>query len=139
MIPQQHARAAMSFLMAAALFGCSAPPVAQTGVKVTDIEVGRRVGADKTIGDKTDSFRPADTFYVSVRTEGSGTSATLTARWTYQDGQVIDESRQTIAPGGTAAVTEFHVSRPEGWPTGGYKVEVLLNGASAGSKDFRVT
>jgi hypothetical protein len=128
----------MSFLMAAALFGCSAPPpVAQTGVKVTDIDVGRSVGADKTIGDKTDSFRPADTFYVSIRTEGSSPTATLTARWTYQDGQVVDESRQTIAPSG-GAVTEFHLSNPDGWRTGAYKVEVLLNGASAGTKDFRV-
>jgi len=42
MMLQQHARVVMSFLMAAALFGCSAPPpVAQTGVKVTDIDVGR--------------------------------------------------------------------------------------------------
>lgn len=140
MMLQPYARVAFGFLMAAALFSCSAPPpVAQTGVKVTDIDVGRSVGADKTIGDKTDSFRPADTFYVSIQTEGSSPSATLTVRWTYQDGQMVDESRQTIASSGGAAVTEFHVSKPDGWPTGGYKVEVLLNNVSAGTKDFRVT
>jgi hypothetical protein len=140
MMLKQQARVAMGFLMVVALFGCSAPPpVTQAVVKVTDIDVGRSAGADKTIGDKTDSFRPADTFYVSVRTEGSATSATLTARWTYQDGKVIDESKQTIAPSGSAAVTEFHLAKPDGWPTGGYKVEVLLNGASAGTKDFRVS
>ena len=136
----QDARVVVSLLLAVALFGCSASkPSVQTGVKVTDIDVGRSVGADKTIGDKTDSFRPADTFYVSIQTEGSSPSATLTVRWTYQDGQMVDESRQTIAPSGGAAVTEFHVSKPDGWPTGGYKVEVLLNSVSAGTKDFRVT
>ena len=136
----QYARLAISLPLAVALFGCSASkPAVQTGVKVTDIDVGRSVTADKTIAEKTDSFRPADTFYVSVKTDGSGSSVILTASWTYQDGQVVDESRQTIAPTGSATVTEFHLSKPDGWPAGGYKVEVLLNGISAGTREFKVT
>jgi len=106
----QYARIVVSLPLAVALFGCStSKPAVQTGVKVTDIDVGRSLTADKTIGEKTDSFRPGDTFYVSVKTDGSGPSATLTARWTYQDGQVVDESRQDIAASGSAAVTEFHL------------------------------
>ena len=136
----QHVRALVSVSLAVALFGCAAfKPAAQTAVTVTDIDVGRSVTADKTIAETTDSFRPADTFYVSVKTDGSGPSATLTARWTYQGGQVVDESRQNIAPTGSAAVTEFHLSKPDGWPAGGYTVEVLLNGTSAGTRDFKVT
>lgn len=136
----QCARVVVSLLLSVALFGCSASkPAAQAGVKVTDIEVGRSVTAEKTIAEKTDSFRPADTFYVSVKTDGSGPTATLTARWTYQDGQVVDESKQNIASTGSAAVSEFHLSKPDGWPEGGYKVEVLLNGTSAGTRDFKVT
>ena len=136
----QYARLATSLLLGVALFACSASkPAVQTGVKVTDIDVGRSVTADKTIAEKTDSFRPADTFYVSVKTDGSGPSATLTARWTYEDGQVVDESRQNITPTGSATVTEFHMSKPDGWPAGGYKVEVLLNGISAGTREFKVT
>jgi len=135
----QFARVAGGLLLAAAFFGCSASkPAVQTGVKVTDIDVGRSVTADKTIADKTDSFRPADTFYVSVKTDGSSPNITLSARWTYQDGQVVDESSQNIAPTGGASVTEFHLSKPDGWPAGGYKVEVLLNGASAGTREFKV-
>ncbi len=137
-MPQQHFRIATSFLLAVILYGCSPrPPAAESGMKVTDITVGRSVGADKTITDKTESFKPSDTFYVSVKTEGSAPSATLTARWTYQDGQVVNESTQTIAPTGGAA-TEFHVSKPNAWPAGNYKVEILLNGTSAGTKNFRV-
>ena len=136
----QYARVVISLPLAVALFGCSASkPAVQPGVKITDIDVGRSVAADKTIAEKTGSFRPADTIYVSVKTDGSGPSATLTARWTYEDGQVVDESRQNIAPTGSATVTEFHLSKPDGWPAGGYKVEVLLNGASAGTRDFKVT
>ena len=136
----QYARVLAGLLLAAVPFGCSASkPAVETGVKVTDIDVGRSVTADKTIAEKTDSFRPADTFYVSVKTDGSGPSATLTARWTYEDGQVVDESRQNITPTGSATVTEFHMSKPDGWPAGGYKVEVLLNGISAGTREFKVT
>ena len=136
----QSTRVLVGLLLAAASFGCSASkPPAQTGVKVTHIDVGRSVTADKTIAEKTDSFRPADTFYVSVETDGSSPHVTLSARWTYQDGQVVDESRQDIVPTGRATVTEFHLSKPDGWPAGGYKVEVLLNGASAGTREFKVT
>jgi len=136
----QSTRVLVGLLLTAASFGCSAskPPV-QTGVKVTHIDVGRSVTAEKTIAEKTDSFRSTDTFYVSVATDGSGPSATLTARWTYHDGQVVNESGQNISPAGSATVTEFHVSKPDGWPAGGYKVEVLLNGASAGTREFKVT
>jgi hypothetical protein len=135
-----YARIIVSLSLVVAFFGCSSSKKAvETGVKVTDIAVGRSVTADKAIAEKTDSFRAADTFYVSVKTAGSGPNATLTARWTYEDGQVVDESKQNITPTDGTTVTEFHLSKPDAWPTGGYKVEVLLNGTSAGTRDFKVS
>jgi hypothetical protein len=136
-----RARAVLLIVVTVALAACSrsAPPGDATaqGVRVTDVNLGRSLNADKTIGDNTSSFRPIDTIYASVVTEGSAPSATLKARWTYQDGQLVDESTQTIAPTGKA-MTEFHISKPDGWPTGKYKLEVTLNGASAGTEDFEV-
>ena len=108
-----------------------------TAVRVSKIDMGRSLAADKTINDKTDSFKPNDTIYASILTEGAAPTATLKARWTYQDGQAVNESTQSIAPTGDAR-TEFHISKPNGWPTGKYKLEVLLNGSSAGTKDFEV-
>jgi hypothetical protein len=99
--------------------------------------MGRSLTADKTISDKTDSFKPNDTIYASIATEGTAATATLKARWTYQDGQAVNESTQTIAPTGDTR-TEFHVSKPDGWPPGKYKLEVFLNGSSAATKDFEV-
>jgi len=107
------------------------------GVRVSRIDMGRSLTADKTINDKTDSFKPNDTIYASIATEGTAATATLKARWTYQDGQAVNESTQTIAPTGDAR-TEFHVSKPDGWPTGKYKLEIFLNGFSAATKDFEV-
>jgi len=107
------------------------------GVRVSQIDMGRSLTADKTINDKTDSFKPTDTIYASILTEGAAPAATLKARWTYQDGQAVKESTQTIAPTGDAR-TEFHISKPDGWPTGKYKLEVFLNDSSAATKDFEV-
>jgi hypothetical protein len=108
-----------------------------TVVRVSHIDMGRSLTADKTINDKTDSFKPNDTIYASIATEGTAASATLKARWTYQDGQSVNESTQTIAPTGDAR-SEFHISKADGWPPGKYKLEVFVNGSSAATKDFEV-
>ena len=107
------------------------------GVRVSQIDMGRSLNADKTISDNSTSFKANDTIYASIATAGTAATATLKARWTYQDGQVVNESTQTIAPTGDAR-TEFHISKPDGWPTGKYKLEVFLNGSSAATKDFEV-
>jgi hypothetical protein len=36
-------------------------------------------------------------------------------------------------------VTEFHVTKPDGWPKGSYKVEVFLNGNSVETESFKVS
>jgi hypothetical protein len=138
---RSRAQAALLIVLSLGLAACSRPApsggAATQGVRVTDVNLGRTLNADKTVADNTTSFRPIDTIYASVVTEGSSSSAALKARWTYQDGQLVDESVRTIAPTGKAT-TEFHVSKPDGWPTGKYKVEVSLDGAPAGTKDFEV-
>ena len=108
-----------------------------TTVKVTDVTLGRAIGGDKAISDRTDSFRPNDTIYASVMTDGSAPSATLRAKWTFEDGQTVDESSRAIAPNNRER-TEFHISKPNGWPAGKYKLEVFLNDQSAETKTFEV-
>ncbi len=116
----------------------TANEVAAPGVvRVTQLDLGRSLAADKGIADKTTDFRPTDTIYLSVETDGSAPQASLAARWTYQDGQVVKESNENIAPTGKAR-TEFHISKPDGWPLGKYTVAVTLNGAAAGTKEFEV-
>ena len=125
--------------MTAACNKASEPGVtrAAASVRVADIELGRSLAADKGIADKTSEFRPSDTIYLSVETDGTSPQATLMTRWTYQDGQVVKELSETIAPTGKAH-TEFHIVKPDGWPAGKYAVAVSLNGVAAGRKDFEV-
>ena len=107
-------------------------------LRVSDIEVGRRIGADKKISDQTSDFGVRDTIYASVTTEGAATSSNLAAKWTFNGKQVVDSSTQNLSPRGGTNVTEFHITKASAWPKGAYKVEILLDGVSAGSKDFNV-
>jgi hypothetical protein len=107
-------------------------------IRVSDIQVGKGVGSDKKIGDQTTSFGVRDTMYVAVITNGAARDAKLSTKWTYNDRQVVDETTQTISPAGGETATEFHVTKASAWPKGKYKVEVMLNGVSAGTRDLEV-
>lgn len=109
-----------------------------TPIRVRDIQVGKGVGSDKKVGDQTTSFGVRDTMYVAVITDGAAKDARLTAKWTFNGTQVVKESSQTISPMGGETATEFHVDKKSAWPKGKYKVEVMLNGVSAGTKDLEV-
>ena len=106
-------------------------------VAVSSVDLGTAVGPDQKVTAPTTSFSPKDTIYAAVSTDGTAPNAVLNAKWTYQDGQTVNESSQTIAPNGPA-VTSFHISKPDGWPAGNYKVEISLDGKSVATKDFTV-
>jgi hypothetical protein len=113
------------------------PPAAPAGVEVSAVDLGTAVGPDQKVTAPTTEFAPTDTIYAAVSTTGTAPNAVLDAKWTFQDGQTVNESSQTIAPSGPA-VTSFHISKPDGWPAGNYKVEITLDGKMVASKDFTV-
>ena len=109
-----------------------------TKVEVASVELGRTVDADKRIADKAEEFKPSDTIYASVVTNGIASDAELKALWTHEDsGQVVDESTQRISPAGNAA-TEFHIMKASGLPTGKYKLQIFLNGTPVKDETFEV-
>jgi hypothetical protein len=114
------------------------PPTTTTAapVAVTALNVGKSVGPDKRVTTEVTQFARTDTIYASVQTSGTG-NASVRAHWTYEDGQTVSDTTHTIAAGGAEA-TEFHISKPDGWPAGRYKVEVSVNGTIAQSKEFTV-
>lgn len=113
-----------------------APAPAPAALKVSGVETGKGLNADKTIKDDARDFGVRDTIYASVKTEGAG-SGKLSAKWTFQGGKVVNESTQDISTTGEAN-HEFHIMKATAWPKGDYKVEIMLDGVSAGSKDFTV-
>lgn len=137
-------------LAAASISACKkeapAPPQEQAAApapapaaefSVSGIELGKQIGSDKKVTAPTTSFSPKDTIYASVTTEGAAPSKTLVAKWTFGGTKTIKTDSQTIAPTGPAS-TEFHISKPSGWPVGRYAVDVSVDGNSAGNKEFEV-
>jgi len=118
--------------------GTDATTQAPQGVEVARIDLGKSIGNDNRVTEASDAFHPNETIYASIVTTGSAPSAELRTRFTFQDGQVVDESTRTIAPSGGEAATEFHISKPDGFPVGKYRVEVFVNGTQAGTKEFEV-
>jgi hypothetical protein len=108
-----------------------------TAPDVDDLELGRAVDANKKVTDGTDDFTPKDTIYLSMKTDGAAAASEVKVRWTYQDGQLVKEDKRTIPAGGDAW-TEFHISKPGGFPKGDYKVIAYVNGVEKGSKTFEV-
>ncbi|MEO7743736.1 MAG: hypothetical protein ABIR98_12420 [Usitatibacter sp.] len=116
-----------------------APAPAAVAVGVSSVTLGKAVGADKKVSAATDTFAKGDTIYASTDTTGSGT-ATLKARWTYTSGGKsvpVKEDSQTIQATGPST-TEFHVSKPDGWPVGDYQVEILLGDNVVQTKRYSV-
>jgi hypothetical protein len=116
-----------------------APPMTETapapaGVTVTTIDLGNAVGADNRVTTPATSFAGTDTIHASVATDGAG--GDLTARWTFQDGQVVDTQDKTIPAG--AQVTDFSITKPDGWPAGHYRLEVLNGGMVVQTREFDI-
>ena len=117
----------------------AAAPAPGATLRVTDVALGRAMRGDTAVVEEVGDFKPADTIHAVVKHEGAATEARLTARWTFQDGQVVDERTETISPTGTGATyTHFQISKPGGWPTGNYKLTLLLNGQEVESEDFEI-
>lgn len=112
-------------------------PAPIPALTVTSVEVGNAIGADNKVTTPSGTLGTKDTFYAAVATDGASANNNLTAKWTYQDGQVIGEETKALATTGPA-VTEFHANKATGWPVGKYKVEISLDGAVVQTRDFEV-
>ena len=120
----------------------TAPPAtapAAGDLRVTEVDLGRAMVGDTAVVEDIDDFAPTDTIHAVVRHEGAASGATITARWTFQDGQVVDERSETVtaAAGGTA-YTHFMISKATPWPTGNYTLRILVNGNEVESEDFEI-
>jgi hypothetical protein len=105
--------------------------------KVTGVELGKSLTADKRIAAPTTTFGTRDTIYAVIASEGVSKSTKVATRWTFQDTSVVAEDSQDLAPTGPAW-TEFHITKPTRWPKGKYAVEVTVDSVAAGRKEFEI-
>ncbi|MFA6229805.1 MAG: hypothetical protein WC617_06470 [Rhodanobacter sp.] len=115
-------------------------PAAPAALSVTRLTLGNSVGSNLEVTDASNSFaNDSKTIYASVDTQGSSRGATLTARWSYLEGngQLISNIAQSIATDGPA-VTTFKVENPNLWPDGKYQVEITLDGKPVTTQAFLI-
>jgi hypothetical protein len=114
---------------AVALAACRPP------LRVSTLQLGTQLNGDNTVGTHTTRFKPDDHIYAAVLTEATG-SSTIGVRWFY-NGQMVGEEERSVSYKGAGA-TAFEFKSATGFPIGDYKVDVLVDGKSAASRDFRV-
>ena len=160
-INRLHMAVLAAMLGSAALVGCkkkeepAPPPSAETApapapapapmpttASVNSVDLGNAVGADMRVTAPMTSFAPKDTIIAAVATGTSDPAASvagkLGAKWTHVDSsQVVHEETKDITFAGDN-VTDFQISKPDGWPTGTYKVEISLDGAVVQTREFEV-
>ena len=118
-------------------------PVATTATAmVSGVDLGNAVGADMRVTAPMTSFATSDTIYAAVATNTSDPAATvpgkLGVKWTHVDsGQTVHEETKDISFAGDG-VTNFQISKPDGWPTGKYRVEIMLDGTTVQTREFDV-
>ena len=104
-------------------------------LKVTNIQTGRSLNSDNSVGALSTTFKPTDTIYVAVLTDGTG-RATIGAKFSHL-GRVVSEPEKKVSYRGAAA-TEFHLDYAGGIPAGEYDIEVFFEGQSAGMRKVTV-
>lgn len=113
-----------------------APAPATAPASTARVTLGNAIDANNTIATPLTSFSAGDTIHASVATDGASPSR-LTAKWTHLDSnQTVAEETKDIAAG--AQTTDFHISKPDGWPTGRYRVEISQDGNVINSSEFDV-
>ena len=104
-------------------------------LRLTTLQLGRSLNPDNSVGTHTTRFKPDETVYVSILSDDPG-YGTITVQWRL-NGQVVSEATRDVSYT-RAAATEFHLQNSGGFPPGRYRVDVLINGQPAGSREFRV-
>lgn len=135
----------LALVLAVSFAGCAQKPAEEPAAEapppapfqVTGVLLGKSIRPDMTVAAATQTFGVRDTIYASVASDGISSGVTLKARWVYQDGSVVNESSQTIAPSGPS-VTEFHVSMDKPWPKGKYMVEIWADTTAADTLEYTV-
>lgn len=121
---------ALLLVTAAIVLAACRPPL-----HVATLQLGSKLNGDNTIATHTTRFKPDDHIYAAVLTEATG-SSTITVHWIYNGMMVGEESRNVSYKG--AGATAFEFKSASGFPVGDYKVDVLMDGTPAASRDFRV-
>jgi hypothetical protein len=104
-------------------------------LNVVAIQTGKSLNTDHSVGNHATSFRPKDTMYVSVLSNGRG-AGTITVKWSFA-GRVVHEVTKKVSYNDQAA-TDFRFQAADDFPIGDYTIEVSVDGKTLETRRVKV-
>ena len=104
-------------------------------LNIVGIQTGKTLNTDHSVGKHAISFRPDDTMYVSVLSNGRG-AGTITVKWSLY-GRVIHEVTKKVSYNDQAA-TDFRFQAADGFPVGDYTIDVIVDGKTHETRRVKV-
>ena len=119
-----------------------APAPSSGMANVVGLELGTAAGADMKIATPTRAFATKDKMIAAVTTRTNDANTTVPAkvgvRWTHADSnQTVNEETRDLQLKGEQT-WDFEITNSNPWPAGKYKVEVMLDGNVAQTREFEV-
>ncbi|MDQ3287890.1 MAG: hypothetical protein M3Q42_06440 [Pseudomonadota bacterium] len=90
-----------------------------------------------TLGMPRETFGSKDTIYAEIESTGSDSGYTLYTTWVGADGSVLSDYGMRVDEAGMKR-TVVSLSKPDGWPSGTYRIKIAINGEDQEAATFEV-
>ena len=116
------------------------PPAPSPGApSIARVDLGNAVGSDHRVLLPMLHFAPTDTIHAALLLAGHASEPhRVDARWSHLDSKQTFLTESKLLPFNGDTATTFQISKPNAWPTGHYKVEILLDGKLVQTRLFDV-
>lgn len=105
---------------------------------VTTLTMASKVDGGNNPANSTTTFAKTDTIWAVADLTGTATGTPVESRWFHTtSNQQINSNTVTTTSAGEHRLP-FFISKPDGWPTGDYRVDILINGSVMKSSTFQV-
>ena len=119
-------------------FELNARDVTPTDASIVRVRLSNHGNSERNlIGAETKKFLPTDTVYASVETNAKQGGYTLYAKWIADDGSVLSEYGTRVGDAG-AQRTVVSLSKPDGWASGDYEIDLAINSQPGRKVGFAV-
>lgn len=119
-------------------FELNARDATATDATIVQVRLSNQGNPERNlIGAETRQFLPNETVYASVETTARQGGYTLYAKWIANDGSILSEYGTRVAEAG-AQRTVISLSKPDGWASGDYRIELAINSQGGREVSFAV-
>jgi hypothetical protein len=105
---------------------------------VNAITMASKVDADNNPTNSTTTFGKKDTIWAVADIDGTSVGTPVEARWFHTTSNTQINSNTVTARSAGMHRLPFFIAKPDGWPTGDYRVDILINGSVMKSATFQV-